>query len=45
MTVPDVLLAALTELTDPTNQILVQSIFNTVEPQQVGQQISDLCRL
>ncbi len=46
MTVPDVLLSALSaELTDPTNQILVQSIFNTVEPQQIGQQISDLCRL
>lgn len=45
MPIPDSLLAALSAgLTDPTDQILVQSIFGTVDPQQIGQQIADLCR-
>lgn len=45
MPIPDSLLAALSSgLTDLTDQILVQSIFGTVEPQQIGQQIADLCR-
>lgn len=45
MTIPDSLLTALSaKLTDPIDQILVQSIFDTIEPQQIGQQISDLCR-
>jgi hypothetical protein len=44
MTAPDLLIAVLNaELTDPTDQLLVQSIFGTTEPQQIGQQISDLC--
>jgi hypothetical protein len=45
MPAPDSLLAALSAgLTDPTDQLLVQSIFGTVDPAQIGQQICDLCR-
>lgn len=45
MSVPNSLLTALSAgLTDPTDRILVQSIFGTVDPQQIGQQITDLCR-
>lgn len=46
MSISDSLLAALRSgLTDPTDRVLVQSIFSTVDPQQIGQQISDLCRV